>query len=156
MMMSQARGSVQESMMWPLSSISSLGMCFSVFLFFASHGADRLKGAGSTFGRALICQQGRLLLAAAFHLREQFDDFLAQSRRIFDSKFAVSVAQNTMGGRLLKVVFQDQAVGSNLHAVVAKGCGGIMYVELEFDRNRVAIRGLDDIIRLSYQGICVG
>ena len=57
---------------------------------------------------------------------------------------------------LLKIVFQDQAVGSHLHRMVAEGHGSIMYIELEFHRNRAAIAGLDDVIRLSYQGVGAG
>ena len=90
------------------------------------------------------------MLTTALHFGEQFDNFLAESGSIVDSKFAISIAQDTMCWSLVKIVFQDQAISSHLHNMVAKGHGSIKYIELEFHRHRTAIGCLDDVIGLSY------
>ena len=96
------------------------------------------------------------MCAAPLHFGKQFEDFFAECRGIFDGKFTVGVAQNTMCRWLLKIVFQDQAIGSHLYRVVGIRHGGIMHIQLEFDRHGSAIRQFDDIIRLADEGIGAG
>ena len=90
------------------------------------------------------------MLAATLHLGQQFDNFSAQGRCVIDSKFAISIAQNAMGGRLFKIVFQDQAIGSHLDNMVIIGGAGILHTKLELYRNGTTVRYLDDIVRLAH------
>src|SRR5436305_490397 len=122
-------------------------------LFVAAYGADWLKDAGAAFRRTLFCQWRWLVLGAALHLCQQLDHFSAQGRCVFNGKFAVRVAQDTVRWSLHKIVFEDQAVRCHLNAMITMGYGRVMNTELQLDRDRTTIRQLDDIIRLAHQWI---
>jgi hypothetical protein len=58
-----------------------------------------------------------------------------------------------MRWRLLKIIFKDQAVSTNLNLVVAVWRGCILDTELEFDRHRASIGQLHNIVGFAYYRI---